>query len=255
VFSFETNRGHKGGLKAALAVAAGLTLAGFGSHASASTSITVTNVAMNQSYLAYVGGTLAYANGLNFTVTGSPQTLFGFCIDIAHEIQLGAHTYHFTDTYGDPGNALDTNPFTGPLSDADTLRLTNLIDTGYLLHQNDPNGSVTALQTAAIQVAIWKIINPSVTITAYNGDSVSGGGKTYNQWINAYLTGAYTNLADANDRAYTLINTDSPQHQSFAVGWPVANVPEPATWALMLTGFGGLGAVLRQRRRQAVVAA
>ena len=32
-------------------------------------------------------------------------------------------------------------------------------------------------------------------------------------------------------------------------------VPEPASWALMLTGFGGLGAVLRRSRRQAVLAA
>lgn len=28
-------------------------------------------------------------------------------------------------------------------------------------------------------------------------------------------------------------------------------VPEPATWAIMLMGFGGLGAMLRQRRQQA----
>jgi hypothetical protein len=28
-------------------------------------------------------------------------------------------------------------------------------------------------------------------------------------------------------------------------------VPEPAAWALMLTGFGGLGAMLRRRRREA----
>ena len=26
-------------------------------------------------------------------------------------------------------------------------------------------------------------------------------------------------------------------------------LPEPASWALMLTGFGGLGAMLRKRRR------
>jgi len=31
-----------------------------------------------------------------------------------------------------------------------------------------------------------------------------------------------------------------------------ASVPEPATWALMITGFGGAGAALRSRRRAAV---
>jgi len=31
-------------------------------------------------------------------------------------------------------------------------------------------------------------------------------------------------------------------------------VPEPATWAMMLVGFGGMGALLRQRRRQAAAA-
>ena len=32
-------------------------------------------------------------------------------------------------------------------------------------------------------------------------------------------------------------------------------VPEPATWAMMLVGFGGLGAMLRRRRAQSVVTA
>jgi len=31
-------------------------------------------------------------------------------------------------------------------------------------------------------------------------------------------------------------------------------VPEPATWAMMLVGFGGLGAVMRTRRRQTALA-
>jgi hypothetical protein len=34
----------------------------------------------------------------------------------------------------------------------------------------------------------------------------------------------------------------------------VGGVPEPATWALMLSGFGGLGVILRRRRSQAACA-
>jgi hypothetical protein len=40
----------------------------------------------------------------------------------------------------------------------------------------------------------------------------------------------------------------------FAGGVPVRGVPEPASWALMLVGFGGLGAVLRRRREAALAA-
>ena len=31
-------------------------------------------------------------------------------------------------------------------------------------------------------------------------------------------------------------------------------VPEPATWAMMLVGFGGMGAALRSRRKVANIA-
>jgi hypothetical protein len=41
---------------------------------------------------------------------------------------------------------------------------------------------------------------------------------------------------------------------SFSVTSAVAGVPEPASWALMLTGFLGLGAALRSARRRTAVA-
>ena len=34
-----------------------------------------------------------------------------------------------------------------------------------------------------------------------------------------------------------------------AEGHPVGGVPEPATWAMMLLGFGGIGAAMRRRRK------
>lgn len=51
----------------------------------------------------------------------------------------------------------------------------------------------------------------------------------------------FTVLGDFADR-YTVVGVPQPQT-------PVGGVPEPAAWALMLTGFAGLGAMLRARRR------
>ena len=39
-----------------------------------------------------------------------------------------------------------------------------------------------------------------------------------------------------------------------AGSWTISSVPEPMTWAMMLAGFGGLGAALRGRRSLAAVA-
>ena len=51
--------------------------------------------------------------------------------------------------------------------------------------------------------------------------------------------------ADFNGSAYTdLIRIE---------GAPVAVVPEPATWGLLILGFGGIGALLRRRRHQVLV--
>ena len=62
-------------------------------------------------------------------------------------------------------------------------------------------------------------------------------------------TGAYSTLVQGVLTPTSLtIGVVQPQGPS------VASVPEPATWALMLLGFGGLGAAMRSRRRAALTA-
>lgn len=231
--------------------------------AAASQTIYLERATMNTTYTATISGIngSVYSNGVTFRVNNNPGNantvdpsdyyLFGFCIDIFHDMYINTTlNYAYTSTYGDPGQALYTNygpsgqnlP-TNQLNATQITKLTNLIDTGYLLHQADPNGAATAMKTAAIQAAIWAIANPTRTV------NVVGGGQ-YQQLFNDYRNGNYTSLADANDRVYTITDqARNPQHQTFAIGWPIDNaVPEPGTWALMILGLGAAGAALRRQR-------
>ena len=58
----------------------------------------------------------------------------------------------------------------------------------------------------------------------------------------AYFSSQYGNYADTFgvDTTFSLVG--------------VSAAPEPASWALMLLGVGGVGAALRTRRRKAVAA-
>lgn len=44
-----------------------------------------------------------------------------------------------------------------------------------------------------------------------------------------------------------------PLIDNFAVTLGVAGVPEPATWALLITGFGAVGGLMRRRRAQVAI--
>ncbi|HEX2815879.1 MAG TPA: PEPxxWA-CTERM sorting domain-containing protein [Phenylobacterium sp.] len=81
------------------------------------------------------------------------------------------------------------------------------------------------------------------TITQSNGDQQSGNTNgrltfTFDKPIDSVVLGSGSNAFEISD-----------------VAGIAAGVPEPASWALMILGFGGAGAALRgQRRRQASVA-
>lgn len=227
----------------------------------------------------------AYSNGVTFSyINLNPDgsvphnapvySLFGFCVDITHEITLGNLNYTYTDNYtpatGPVGNPLPTDFDGHAITPTQLSALTKLIDTGWELHESEAGKSDSYkdnvdLQLAAIQAAIWKVEGGVVTLNDGNdkaganvGGALSGSmSYSYQDYFNFYSSGAFTDLGDHNDTFYTIIQA-SPNyddHQSFAVGWPLPGVPEPTTWAMMIVGFFGLGSLLRSKRGKGVLAA
>jgi hypothetical protein len=91
-------------------------------------------------------------------------------------------------------------------------------------------------------------------------------------WLAAASLGALASLIAAESQAATFTPTDGQALSAATTGdtgaqlvarepmqiifvpqgaAAVAAVPEPASWAMMLVGFGGLGAILRRRRQAA----
>jgi hypothetical protein len=66
--------------------------------------------------------------------------------------------------------------------------------------------------------------------------------------------GLQTANLELNNVQWFTVDTQA-QFDNFRMGDTVAGVPEPASWALMILGFGGAGAQLRSRRRKVVAAA
>ena len=203
---------------------AGLVLAGAACAGAASAAtLIVTDVETGNSDLGNVavdGYGNPWTTPILMTTSGG-QTLVVFCDDLNHTVNVGGgqslayHTGLVTvDGLGDP------------LSEAVSNEMGQLADIGrfdYLHHDED--GAIAA------QAAIWGL-EYGVGVSSTDGV------------IQADIT-ADLEVTD-NGRGYAegLISDDGRQSQI------TGGVPEPATWAMMLMGFGGLGAALRSARRR-----
>jgi hypothetical protein len=142
---------------------------------------------------------------------------------------------------------------------------------GYIagsVHSTLPNVTATVSNTlpAGLLLDPGFTDNPSIPdlVFTYNGPpvDVSGGpfpsiidfsGLTAESLYSQQTTGSFSASAVKNEGA----QTGTPTFNVGQVGIPVApaGVPEPATWAMMLVGFFGMGFVLRSSRKDRAVAA
>ncbi|MGH7025672.1 MAG: PEPxxWA-CTERM sorting domain-containing protein [Caulobacteraceae bacterium] len=95
----------------------------------------------------------------------------------------------------------------------------------------------------------------SSTVTGYVGPAglgLDGSSNHYNAYVG--FGGVYSSPAAFSITGIdsTLDLTQGSADPIFEVvyGYQVTTVPEPATWALLLAGFAGLGAAIRARRRE-----
>lgn len=84
----------------------------------------------------------------------------------------------------------------------------------------------------------------------------NGGGLTYGEDGAGTLTLNFTLAQSAIDFSNLYVRYQSIAAPGLtsdsAVGVPVTAVPEPGTWALMIAGFGLMGAALRSRKSLAL---
>lgn len=86
-----------------------------------------------------------------------------------------------------------------------------------------------------------------IDLTGGYGGNISAAASTYgggSLFLNFGVPFDYTACCNASLAFQTFMEPTSPG----------GGVPEPTTWALMLIGFGGLGATLRRRRTAALAA-
>lgn len=250
-----------GALKAAapaLAMAFGLAIAADG-HA---TAYYLNSLSMDTSHIAdiqepggsheyaYIGPVVFHAN--EGTTAATPTyDLLAFCVDIFHNISLGDTGLKYDDDYDlatDNKYQDNAHPFTGAntLLDIQIEQVGRLVNYGRLVYDGEAATADRSNKLAGLQGAIWQVMNgPAYTVVAWDAPvqsyitdfssagylaHLSGHGVVGSKITMITETGKY-GLADAR--------------QSFAFA-----VPEPATWALMITGFGFAGAMLRRDRRR-----
>lgn len=270
-FGTKTARGPKSALIGLLAAgAAAVAVAGLATPASAS-AIFIDKAEMFNPATAYItgpsgsnyptqyvydgpvlftanNGTAASANTFNF---------LGFCVDIYDDINVGINSpltlnlqYHdggLVDNGAHGVYAVDLVTFSQTQKD----QISALVNYGTQIWNNDaltnPThnlGTTVIDQLAGVQGAIWKIENPTFTVTGapiINGHGIQAD-VTSN--INLYSSTAFLSTLQTG-HIDVVFDSNLPAHQAFAFA---SNVPEPATWGMLIVGFGTIGAMMRRRR-------
>ena len=97
------------------------------------------------------------------------------------------------------------------------------------------------------------VTNSAFDLTSYDFSfNTTGFSKTNMGWTLEQFS--FTNPISGNIQLQFVGTNDNTPYGAVIGGISIAAVPEPATWAMLILGFGGIGMMLRGNRRRALVA-
>ena len=166
---------------------------------------------------------------------GAPATFLSYCIDITKTLSTG--TFNIVSL---------SSVFSNPIKAA---QLTALVTSKDALITGTTQGDKNI--SAAIQLAVWEIINETAStysLTAGSFQATLTDASAFSL-AQGYLSNLGSTMAVPN-RQLQVLYSQTNQSQIY-----VSGVPEPATWAMMIAGFGMIGAGMRSRRRTTSVVA
>ncbi len=186
---------------------------------------------------------------------GQSFDIVGFCVDIFHSISLGTINLKYDDNYDLTTNSkyLTNTPFAPgatALSNAQITQVGRLVNYGTLVFNQAPTSAAKSTTLAALQGAIWQVINPTYTVASSNSAVNTQIGQFAGSGYNSLLIGYGQVSSGITFISQTGKYGTSAARQSFAFASPNGGAasPEPATWALMIGGFAMAGSALRRSR-------
>ncbi len=185
----------------------------------------------NSAPISSVGVPTINTSGGNFRITGTSDTgsfdFDAFCVDLARNISVGTGVQANVN-YNYQVGTFTTDGFGNLLSADQVKQAKGLATLGFSLVGDPTKGD----DLAAIQGAIWQVLHPDAVFSSSNAA------------VDA-LIGSYVTLAPSlTGNARFIFSTDGDPQQSLLI----PGVPEPATWAMLIAGFGMVGFALRNRR-------
>lgn len=214
---------------------------------------TVRGVSRTVYQIGGVNSPLLSQGGLTLDTTGVISAANGYSVELTLEFLGRDNAWRrILDTldrqsdagfYADPSNQLDVYPVGGSAAGILAGAYRNIVLT---VGPSGPNNVTAYIDGGTSLNLTTDVLNiGSSGIIGLFLDNVAGGGQ--GEWSNA-------NIATANFFEGVLTAEEAAAFKGDAYvppiggGGSVGGVPEPATWALMLIGFGGIGASLRRRR-------